>query len=168
MRGYVRDIRDASTAKPLDEPAASIPVVLQGLGRAPGGLSVEEKGGESRVEWRPHRLWSQRKVLQHIVVALRSLEPQPVVVLGPKGYYILWRAGDAIRTRDNLLGRQSIGCEAATTLYRYAIGTTPGGTEVVNWTRTGAWGTRTEAISRCRPPPPGSDALALDSRLHQP
>jgi len=39
------------------------------------------------------RLWSQRKVLQHIVVALRSLGPQPVVVLGPKGYYILCRSG---------------------------------------------------------------------------
>ena len=54
------------------------------------------------------RLWSQRKVLQHIVVALRSLGPQPVVVLGPKGYYILCKAGDAIRTRDHLLGRQEL------------------------------------------------------------
>jgi hypothetical protein len=50
MRGYVRDIRDASTAKPLDEPAASIPVVLQGLECTSYCLAIQKEGSQSGVE----------------------------------------------------------------------------------------------------------------------
>ena len=105
---YADNVVHVIDLEPGYESAHRVLVVLQRLCSTASGFSVEDKGGESRVEWRPYRLWSQRKVLQHIVVALRSLEPQPVVVLGPKGYYIFCNEPCATRTRDNLLKRQGL------------------------------------------------------------
>ena len=46
VRGYVGNIRNVSTAKPLDEPAAGVSVVLQGLGCASCCFAVEKEGSQ--------------------------------------------------------------------------------------------------------------------------
>ena len=84
---YADNVVHVIDLEPGYESAHRVLVVLQRLCSTASGFSVEDKGGESRVEWRPYRLWSQRKVLSiHRNIPPRS-SPQHLVVIHLEAYY---------------------------------------------------------------------------------